>query len=256
VTTPGSSKNQSPRLYTDLAEWFHLLTAPEDYREEAAFYRRVITENSLIPVKTVLELGSGGGNNASHMKAHFTMTLTDLSEDMLAISRRLNPECEHIQGDMRHIRLSRQFDAVFIHDAIGYMTSINDLAMAIETAFLHCRPGGVALFTPNFTRETFSASTRHGGHDSGNRGVRHIEWTHDPDPGDTSYIVDMAYLLREGENVRCEYDRHVLGLFSEADWYKLITGVGLTSVKKVPYPDNIDKTGLTPVFIGVCPGYG
>ena len=27
-----------PRLYTDLAGWFHLLTAPEDYAEEADFY--------------------------------------------------------------------------------------------------------------------------------------------------------------------------------------------------------------------------
>ncbi len=81
-----------PRLYGELAEWFHLLTAPEDYKEEAEFYRQVMVETADGPVLDVLELGSGGGNNASHLKANFKMTLTDLSEEMLAMSRGLNPE--------------------------------------------------------------------------------------------------------------------------------------------------------------------
>jgi trans-aconitate methyltransferase len=46
------------------------------------------------------------------------LTPVDLSTEMLAISRTLNPECEHIAGDMRTSRLERRFDAVFIHDAI------------------------------------------------------------------------------------------------------------------------------------------
>ena len=37
--------------------------------------------------RTLLELGSGGGNNASHLKARFECTLTDLSPDVLALRR-------------------------------------------------------------------------------------------------------------------------------------------------------------------------
>lgn len=55
--------NGLPRLYGSLAGWFHLLTAPEDYREEASFYAQLFKENSRIPIRTVLEMGSGGGNN-------------------------------------------------------------------------------------------------------------------------------------------------------------------------------------------------
>jgi hypothetical protein len=40
------------------------------------------------------------------------MTLVDLSEEMLVVSRQLNPECQHHQGDMRTVRLGRTFDAV------------------------------------------------------------------------------------------------------------------------------------------------
>ena len=113
----------SPRLYSDFASWFHLLTAPEDYAEEAEIYRQALLAACQSPPQTLLELGSGGGNNASHLKVHFNLTLVDLSPVMLAISQALNPECEHLQGDMRTVRLGRLFDAVFIHDAIMYLTS-------------------------------------------------------------------------------------------------------------------------------------
>lgn len=101
------------------------------------------------------------------------MTLVDLSDEMLDVSRRLNPECEHQQGDMRTIRLGREFDAVFIHDAIDYMADEADLRMAMETAFIHCRPGGLALFMPDDIRETFEEGTDHGGPDAADgSGVR------------------------------------------------------------------------------------
>ena len=104
-------QNQQPKLYTDLASWFHLLTAPASYAETASYAAQVLQEAASIPVKTVLELGGGGGNSASHLKARFLMTLTDLSPAMLDVSRTINPECEHIQGDMRTLRLGRTFDA-------------------------------------------------------------------------------------------------------------------------------------------------
>ncbi|MGB8349201.1 MAG: class I SAM-dependent methyltransferase, partial [Gaiella sp.] len=180
------------RLYGDLAPWFHLLTAPEDYAAEAGRYRALI-HGAVPDAFTLLELGSGGGNNASHLKRHFTCTLSDLSPQMLTLSRELNPECDHVLGDMRTLRLGQTFDAVFVHDAIAYMTNESDLADCIGTAFAHTRPGGVALFVPDFTRETFAPGTSHGGHDgTDGRSLRYLEWSVDPDPSDTTYEVDYA----------------------------------------------------------------
>ena len=79
-------QQQQPKLYTDLASWFHLLTAPADYAEDASYAARVIQEAASIPIKAVLEMGSGGGNSASHLKANFQMTLSDLSPAMLDLS--------------------------------------------------------------------------------------------------------------------------------------------------------------------------
>ena len=107
------------KLYTELAPWWPLLSPPDDYRDEAAFFHQVLVAAGLPASPTLLELGCGGGSNAVHLKAHFAkVTLTDLSPRMLALSRTLNPDCEHLVGDMRTLRLGRVFDVIFIHDAI------------------------------------------------------------------------------------------------------------------------------------------
>ena len=216
-----------PKLYSELASWFHLLTSPPDYAEEADFARRLLVETSTAAPRTVLELGSGGGNNASHLKAHFQLTLVDVSPKMLELSRELNPDCEHLGGDMKTLRLGRVFDAVFVHDAIMYMTTERDLRHALETAFVHCKPGGVAIFMPDVVSETFVSLTTHGGHDGNGRSIRYIEWTFDVDPADTVYTVDFAYLLRDGsEPLRVVHDRHVFGIFSRDVWLQLLRDVG------------------------------
>jgi len=240
-----------PKLYGPLASWFHLLTAPEDYGYEAEYYTRLIVEACDAPPRTLLELGSGGGNSASHLKVHFDMTLVDLSPQMLEVSRGLNPECEHVQGDMRTVRLGREFDAVFVHDAVMYMTTEDDLRAAIETAFVHCRPGGAALFVPDCTRETFAPGTKQGGHDGADgRALRYLEWTCDPDPNDTSYTVDFAILLREADgSVRVEHDRHVFGVFPRETWLRLLGEAGFRA--RPVTSDDPETAGE--VFVGVKP---
>jgi hypothetical protein len=242
-----------PRLYTDLATWFHLLTAPDEYAEEAELYRGILCETTPVPLRTLLELGSGGGNIASYHKRHFSCTLVDLSSQMLEVSRSINPECEHIEGDMRTVRLGRTFDAVFVHDAVMYLTTEVDLRQAMETAFFHCRPGGVTLFVPDHVRETFTPTTDHGGHDGDGRGLRYLEWTWDPDPFDSTYFVDLAYLLREdGKPMRCEYDRHVCGLFGRDDWLRLLREVGFRAGVRPPAPGG-PRSGWAEAFVAVKP---
>jgi ubiquinone/menaquinone biosynthesis C-methylase UbiE len=216
------------KIYSDLAEWWPLMSAPDDYAEEAAFYTQVLKSGCAIRPRTLLELGSGGGNNAVHMKRHFEqVTLTDLSDGMLAHSRRLNPDCEHLVGDMRTLRLDRVFDCVFIHDAVTYMASQGDLRQAMATAFVHCAPGGAALFAPDTLKETYQDSTECGGHDHDSRAMRYLEWTWDPDPEDETCTTDYVYTLREADgSVRVVHDRHIEGVFSRETWLRLLRETG------------------------------
>ena len=107
------------------------------------------------------------------------------------------------------------------------MTTFADLRRTLETAFIHCKAGGVALFVPDHTRETFEPSTEHGGSEIDGRALRYLEWTYDPDETDSTYTTDYVYVLREGNQpVRVEHEQHICGLFSRAEWLRLLTETG------------------------------
>lgn len=243
------------KLYSELAEWWPLLSAPEDYEEEAAFYTEALKRACAREPRTLLELGSGGGNNASHMKAHFErVTLVDPSDGMLAHSRRLNPGCEHVVGDMRSVRLGQVFDCVFVHDAVMYMTTEDDLRRAIETAFVHCAAGGAALFAPDALKETYAAGTEHGGHDGATRSLRYLEWSWDPDPSDDTAIAEYVYVLREADGtVQVVHDRHVEGLFARNTWLRLLTEAGFVPTV-VPFDHSELEVGSYELFLATKPG--
>jgi SAM-dependent methyltransferase len=223
-----------PKLYRDHAPWWPIFSAPADYAGEAAEYRRLLVDAAPGEVRDVLELGSGGGNNASHLKASFRMTLVDRSPAMLDVSRRLNPECEHVEGDMRSVRLGRTFDAVFVHDAIAYISTRDDLGAVFATAFVHARPGAPTLFVPDYVTETFEPGTEWGGHDGEDRAIRWLQWRTDPDPSDETYVMDFAYLFHEpGGSMRTDAERHVCGLFPDATWRTLLEEAGFEDIRSV-----------------------
>jgi SAM-dependent methyltransferase len=244
------------RFYGDLAPWWPLISAPEEYAEEAAFAASLLrTTTSTGPGQrsTVLELGSGGGNNAVHLKAEFDLTLVDLSPEMVAVSQRLNPECAHHVGDMRTVRLDSDFDAVFVHDAIEYMTTEDDLRQAVATAYAHCRPGGVAVLVPDDIVENFAAMTECGGHDGPDgRGIRYLSWTTDPDPTDSTSTTEYAFLIRQPDGtVEVAQDTHVLGLFSREHWITVMSDAGFSarSVAEITSEDHRPRE----FFVGVRP---
>lgn len=215
------------RVYADLAGWWPLISPPQEYAHEAKRLAAVFG-SAPVPVREVLDLGSGGGHVAVHLKEQVALTLVDLSEPMLSVSRELNPECVHVQGDMRSVRLGREFDGVLVHDAVDYMTTQADLRQVIATAFAHCRPGGIAVFVPDHTAETFRASDgRGGGSDSSGRQASFIEHDWDPDPADDWIQAEYEFVLRDADGtVQVVRETHQLGAFSEKTWLSLLAEAG------------------------------
>jgi hypothetical protein len=173
---------------------------------------------------------------------------------MLAVSRRLNPTCAHRQGDMRTVRLGREFDAVFVHDAVDYMLSEDDLRAAVTTAYVHCRPGGLALFVPDETVETFTPSTDHGGSDRADgRGARYLSWSWDPVPGDGLIATEYAFLLRDADgSVRSVRETHRTGLFERNVWWRVLAEVGFEPATELERAT--DDRPPRQCFVGHRPG--
>jgi SAM-dependent methyltransferase len=228
-------ESRDPYFYDHLAEWWPLFSPPEHYDEEAADILGRLAPHAASGAATLLELGCGGGSLASHLKSHFTLTLTDRSPSMLAVSRALNPECEHCVGDMRTLRLDRRFDVVLVHDAIMYATTPEDVRATLATAAEHCRADGTVIVLPDFVQETFTPGTEQGGEDAADgRGFRYLQWRWDPDPTDDTYVVDYAFVMRDATGDVCVvHDRHVEGVFPRASWIEWFAEGGLSATSSL-----------------------
>lgn len=236
-----------PALYTDLADWWQVISPTSDYADEAAFFRTLFRDAG---AQTLLELGAGGGNVAFYLKRDFRMTLTDLSPAMQAMSIKQNPECEHIAGDMRTLDLGRTFDGVLIHDAIMYMLTERDLEQTFATAARHLNPGGILVAVPDCTRETFQEGAVLEGHDAGNRAAQYIQWITDPDPTDTVFDCDFVIGLKEGGTMKSVVDRQQCGLFPRQTWLDLMTAAGFEARAVLDPSTAGESTERIEIFVG------
>jgi SAM-dependent methyltransferase len=236
-------------FYGTLAPWWPLISPVADYAEEAAYIADVLRSGPF-PVRRVLELGSGGGHIAYHLRGLFDLTLTDVSGEMLAVSRSLNAECRHVQADMRTLRLNETFDAVFVHDAIDYMTTEGDLAAALHTAAAHLTTNGRLVIVPDDTTESFEPESDIGGSDTADgRGVRFLSWTYDPDPTDTIVHTEYAFVFRNADGtVTTTHETHRTGLFPEATWLRLLEQAGFEATAETERTTE-DRAPRT-IFIG------
>jgi len=238
------------QLYKELADWWQLISPTSDYADEAVFFINLFKENK---AETILEMGAGGGNIAWYFKKYFQMTLTDISPEMVAMSQKQNPECEHVLGDMRTVKLNKKFDGIFIHDAIMYILSEKDLLRVFENAYQHCRAGGMIVVAPDCTTENFKTGTEYEGHDGippDQRSVRYIQWVTDPDPKDTVFNYDFVLALREGEQLKTVVDRQMCGLFPRRTWLDLLKKAGFDAQALPDVSSQGEAVERVEVFVG------
>jgi SAM-dependent methyltransferase len=248
------------RLYHDLAWLWPLWGDPtEEYADWCAFVTRLIQQYAQREVQTLLNLGCGGGKNAFNLRTRFSVTGIDISEEMLAQAKALNPDCTFLAGDMRNCWLGQEYDAVLIDDAISYMTNQADLSAVFQTAHRHLRPGGVMVVSPDETKETFEqnctrVSYASAMHKPDSIDVVFIENDYDPDPTDSSFEGTMIYLIREDGKLRVETDHHSLGLFPLAVWRSTLCETGFEIHEETYVEDRRDYVTFACVKSGPSPG--
>jgi len=241
------------RLYKDLAPFFPIITPPQDYLEEGEYFAQVIKNTSPIEAKTLLDLGSGGGNDDFALKKHFEITGVDVSDEMLKLARKLNPEVKYLKGDMRFICLKKEFDAVAIFDSINYMVTMDDLRAAFKTAFDHLKPGGILITVAEVTKDRFRQNwTRCLTNSKGSMEVTFTENYYDPDPKDTSYEATFVYLIREKGKLRVETDRHLCGVFELQTWIDLLQEIGF-KVNQMEFNVSDPEAKNYPLFVCIKP---
>ncbi len=238
------SARDARRLYGDLAWLWPIISPPEDYVAEGEHIARLIADDADGQARMLLDLGCGGGHFMATLKRHFDVTGVDVSPCMLELSRGLNPDCAHVEGDMREVRLGRTFDAVFIGDSVEYMLTEADLRAAFQTAWDHLRPGGALAVGLGTTAESFTQNrTTVSTHRADGVDISFVENDYDPDASDTQYESTFVYLVRRAGEQEIHTDHHLSGLFPRGTWYRLLNDVGF-SVSERPCVDGEDYTML------------
>jgi SAM-dependent methyltransferase len=241
------------RLYNDLAWTWPIISPPEHYIEESERIKKVIRKFSTIPVKTLLNLGCGGGHVDWVLKKYFTITGVDISDKILQLAQQLNPEVTYLKGDMRHTKLHTKFDAVLIHDSINYMLTEKDLQAAFTTGYNHLQSGGVFVTFAEEHGRIEQNKIHYTICKKGTIEITFIEHYFDPNPKDTTFEGTFIYLIRKNKKLQIHTDRHLCGIFNLKTWRVLLDKVGFT-VKRVNNTDAVSDKGKTiPTFVGIKP---
>jgi ubiquinone/menaquinone biosynthesis C-methylase UbiE len=214
-------------LYTDLAEYYDATYSFKDYRTEAARIAAFARQAGRSGGREWLDVACGTGRHLEYLSRRFHCTGVDASPQMLRVARRRLRGVRLLRGDMRSFRLGTQFDVLScLFSGIGHVRTVAALRQTIRTFAKHLKPGGVLLFEPWFSRETWIP------------GMVHLLTTSTPDlkiarmsfsslRGNQS-ILEMHYLVgRKGRGVQHAVVTEYSGLFDRGTTLRLLREAGL-----------------------------
>ena len=239
------------RLYSDMSWIWPIVSPPEDYVEECGEHARFLRKHSSRPIRTLLHLGCGGGHHDFTLKEQFDVTGVDISPSMLDLARRLNPEVEYVEGDMRTVDLRRTFDAVLLLDSVYYMKNEADLAAAFRTAHRHLPPGGMFHTVVEGHAGRFEQNgTGISRHIRDDLDIVFIENYYDPDPADTVMELTFLFIIRMGGKLDVVTDSHECGLFPLETWKRLIRENGFELIEEELHLTTPPEGADFPLLIG------
>lgn len=140
-----------PLAFREYSHYYDLLYADKDYDGEVRYILSLLAAQNISGGR-LLELGSGTGKHGRLLgEAGFSVHGIERSSDMVAQAA-TTPSFTCEQGDIRHTRVGKTFDAVLsLFHVISYLTEIEDLREVLSRAREHLTNGGVFIFDVWYT---------------------------------------------------------------------------------------------------------
>lgn len=132
----------------DNPQYYEIAFSFRDIAREVSVFEECFTQFSLIPVKTVLELGCG---NSPHMeelvRRGYHYSGLDINKAMLGYSRekalRLGAEVDLMEQDMTHFSVGKKFDFVYVLLGSLAATRTSELRTHFQSVAQCLRKGGL-----------------------------------------------------------------------------------------------------------------
>ena len=196
--------------YTYFAKLYDSMMDNIPYDEWEQYLLQLMYRYNVMPGARVAELGCGTGNMTDRLSEDgFRMTGIDLSEDMLEIAREKQGDREaikYIHADIRDVQLPDKQDVIVsVGDTMNYLLTVNDLSLAMHSAYENLKDGGLLMFdlkTEFFFESEYDGRTFWGKAD----GIPYV-WNNTYDK--EKHIHEYHLTFRDGKfrNVKIE-ERH------------------------------------------------
>lgn len=143
-------------FYSRLARYYDQMYAHIDYRGAADRLHEIIQKHKQSVGNRLLDVACGTGTHIMHLKDRYQVMGFDISEEMLAVAREKCPSITFIQGNMVSMELNQIFDVITcLFGSITYLTTEDELRLALQSFSKHVGLGGAVIIEPLFTEETY-----------------------------------------------------------------------------------------------------
>jgi SAM-dependent methyltransferase len=233
-------------LHGKLAKYYDKINSYRDYLDEAVRLQNLIIKYAESGGNALLDVACGTGLHLKYLKDDFFCVGVDASKAMLKIARKNAPDVPFKEGDMRTLKLGKQFDVVTcLLSSIGYVKTEANLQRTIRNFSLHLKKGGVALIEPSYADAAYvKGEPRLSTFDGKDTKIARINVTK---IRTATALLSMHFIIADrGKEAAYVVDKHELGLFGINRTLKIMTATGLKS--------RYLKNGLMPgreLFVGV-----
>lgn len=216
-------------MYAADAELYDRIYSSLGYTEKAARLVELLTAEGVPHSARVLEAACGTGAYLAPLSSTYRMTGFDLSEAMLAISRRRNPRVAHFRADMTGFDVDDPFDAMLcLFSSIGYVHGEERLARTFAGFARALRPGGILVIEPWLSQADYRV------------GYTHMDTYQDEElkvarvsfsgiRGDRAVVDFQWAVARTGEGVDAFRERHELWFCSSDVMERCLASAGFAA---------------------------
>jgi SAM-dependent methyltransferase len=232
---------------------YDLLYASKDYEHECDRIETTFRQTNRA-VRSILDLGCGTGNHALPLaRRGYRVCGVDRSAGMLERARHKasqgsGAEAEFVLGDLRDVRLGRSFDACIVMFAVlGYQTTNQDVAAALDTVRHHLEPNGIFVFDVWNGAAVLSVGPRERMRTVPDGARRLLRFSSGMlDPRRHLCHVHIHQILVAGDRITAETEEtHAMRYFFPLELELLLDHAGFDIVEMTPFDDPLQPLDAT-----------
>lgn len=221
--------------FSEYAKFYDLLYRTKDYNFE---FENILKRIPVKEIDNVLELGCGTGTYSVIAAEYFeNVSAVDLSQDMIKLAKLKNhrSNISYSVNNLCKVEFSEKYDLIFsLFHVFSYLTSIDSLKDAIETASKHMKVGGVLCFdvwsSAGFVSNKLETRRKEATNEDGSRIIRYSYSNHNPT--EETVLVNFDFVVLENmKTPKFFQEQHMMKYWSKETICNVANDFGLDLVE-------------------------